>query len=255
MIFCRVSLWRQKPVTKRHSTLFVALRKQAKRKKKAKNTVSDTMMAVSGGLKEMSPTIPSGIARMKHFLLLGLAILSGVYAFLVYALRDSVGCWNCRFVVVVFQAWANSLVWFLLVGILLSTCRHVLSSQRVLPSRFVSLSNQFWAGHFVCWSLGISYVACLTTCPFCHSSNTGRSIIRFSTGEWAAGCCQLYFSSLGLFRVAPHWGAPNPNVSALPFCVCITASTNGVSHTVPSSAHMVACLRITYWQLRLVTAH
>lgn len=48
-------------------------------------------MALSAGRNEVSPTIPSGVVRMKPFLLLGLATLSGVYAFLVYALKDSVG--------------------------------------------------------------------------------------------------------------------------------------------------------------------
>lgn len=52
-------------------------------------------MALSGERNEVSPTIPSGVARMKRFLTLGLVTLSGVYAFLVYALKDSVGCCNC----------------------------------------------------------------------------------------------------------------------------------------------------------------
>lgn len=58
-------------------------------------------MALSGERNEVSPTIPSGVARMKGFLTLGLVTLSGVYAFLVYALKDSVGCCNCRLLYIV----------------------------------------------------------------------------------------------------------------------------------------------------------
>jgi hypothetical protein len=62
------------------------------RDRKAKNglTLTITMALLGKSRNEVPPTIPSGVARMKPFLLMGLATLTGVYFFLVYALKDSV---------------------------------------------------------------------------------------------------------------------------------------------------------------------
>ena len=59
---------------------------------KAKNglKLTVTMALLGKSRNEVPPTIPSGVARMKPFLLMGLATLTGVYFFLVYALKDSV---------------------------------------------------------------------------------------------------------------------------------------------------------------------
>jgi hypothetical protein len=91
-------------------------------------TVTKPTMALSGTRhNEVPPNIPSGVARMKPFLLLGLMTLTGVYFFLVYALKDSVCPSYIFFVFSRTGSHVCSICFLPLLGILLGACRNVLS--------------------------------------------------------------------------------------------------------------------------------
>jgi len=52
--------------------------------------MTTAMASFKSSSNEISPTIPSGVPRMKGYIMMGMAVLTAVYVTLVYALKDSV---------------------------------------------------------------------------------------------------------------------------------------------------------------------